>query len=428
MNKDDLIFNSKHIWHPYDSIKNPLPCYPIISAKGIYLTLNNGKKLIDGMSSWWATIHGYNHPRLNQALKNQINRVSHIMFGGIIHPPAISLCKKLISMTHKKLQYVFLADSGSVAIEIAMKMALQYWAKEDSEKKNFLTIKSGYHGDTFSAMSISDPKNSIHRLYRKYLPLHLFAESPKSKFGEKWKKGDIDSFENLIKKNFKKIAAVILEPIVQGAGGMKFYHSKYLKKVKLLCKNYKIPLILDEIATGFGRTGKLFAYEHSKIFPDILCLGKAITGGTLTLSAVLTTKKISEKISNNYPGYLMHGPTFMANPLACAVASENLSILKENIWKKQVSKIYRILSKYLFPIRNHYMVHDIRILGAIAVVECKKEINIKKIQYFFVKNGVWIRPFKKLIYIMPAYIIDKKSLKKIIELIIQSLNYKKFFI
>ncbi|CAL4321884.1 adenosylmethionine--8-amino-7-oxononanoate transaminase [Buchnera aphidicola] len=428
MNKNDLIFNSKHIWHPYDSMENPLPCYPIISAKGIFLTLSNGKKLIDGMSSWWATIHGYNNPRLNNALKNQIKNVSHIMFGGIIHPAAISLCKKLISMTDKKLEHVFLADSGSVAIEIAMKIALQYWKKKDFEKKFFLTIKNGYHGDTFSAMSVSDPTNSMHQLYRNYLPTHFFADSPKSKFGKKWKKNDINSFENLIKKNFKKIAAVILEPIVQGAGGMKFYHPKYLKKVRSFCTDYKIPLILDEIATGFGRTGKLFAYEHANISPDILCLGKAMTGGTLTLSAVLTTKKISKKISNNHPGHLMHGPTFMANPLACAVATENLSILQENKWKKQVSNINKIFSKYLFAIKNHPMVYDVRILGAIAVIDCKKEINIKKIQYFFVQNGVWIRPFKKLIYIMPAYIIDERSLKKLISVMIESLNSRFFFI
>ncbi|WP_343153160.1 adenosylmethionine--8-amino-7-oxononanoate transaminase [Buchnera aphidicola] len=428
MDKNDLIFNSRHIWHPYDSIINPLPCYPIVSAKGVFLTLSNGRKLIDGMSSWWATIHGYNNPRLNQALKNQIKNVSHIMFGGIVHPPAISLCKKLISMTDRKLEHIFLADSGSVAIEIAMKMALQYWKKKDFKKRFFLTIKNGYHGDTFSAMSVSDPENSIHKLYRNYLPIHFFADSPKSKFGGEWIKNDINSFEILIKKNFKKIAAVILEPIVQGAGGMRFYHPTYLKKVRLFCTYYKIPLILDEIATGFGRTGKLFAYEYADVSPDILCLGKAITGGTLTLSAVLTTKKISKKISNNYPGCLMHGPTFMANPLACAVATENLNILQENKWKKQVFNINKILYKYLLPIKNHPMVDDIRILGAIAVIDCKKEINIEKIQQFFVKNGVWIRPFKKLIYIMPAYIIDKKSLKKLISVMIKSLNYYFFFI
>ncbi|MCW5196701.1 adenosylmethionine--8-amino-7-oxononanoate transaminase [Buchnera aphidicola (Pemphigus obesinymphae)] len=428
MNKSDLYFDLQHIWHPYSSMSNPIPCYPIISAKGIYLKLNNGKTIIDGMSSWWSAIHGYNNPRLNQSLKNQIKKMSHVMFGGITHPSAVLLCRKLNEITPKELECIFLCDSGSVAIEVAMKMSLQYWQALGEKRCTFLTIRNGYHGDTFFAMSVSDPTNSIHGLYNHLLPSHLFADAPKCNFGEFWDEKDIYSFSLLIKKNKESIAAVILEPIVQGAGGMKFYHPKYLKKVRYLCDYYKIPLIIDEIATGFGRTGKFFAYKHADIVPDILCIGKALTGGMISLSATITTKKIAHIISNSKANCFMHGPTFMGNPLACAVASENISMLQEKKWKNQVLKIESILKINLLPLQQHPKVLDVRVLGAIGVVECFYTINIKKIQFFFVQNGVWIRPFNKLIYLIPPYIIDSLSLKQLIDTIAKALDNDKFFI
>ncbi|XBC37944.1 MAG: adenosylmethionine--8-amino-7-oxononanoate transaminase [Buchnera aphidicola (Floraphis choui)] len=429
MNKLDLTFDQRHIWHPYSSIINPLPCYLIKSAKGIFLTLENGQQLIDGMSSWWAAIHGYNHPRLNNALKSQINRMSHVMFGGITHYPAISLCRKLIKITPKNLNYIFLSDSGSVSIEVAIKMVLQYWESLGTKKIVFLTIKNGYHGDTFSAISVCDPDSSFHNLYSGFFPTNLFSNSPKCSFYSKWNEQDICSFNNLIEKYKNTIAGVILEPIVQGVGGMKFYHPMFLKKVRLLCNIFDIPLILDEIATGFGRTGKLFAFEYANIVPDILCIGKAMTGGTITLSATLTTKKIAKIISNNKTSKcFMHGPTFMANPLACAVANENIAILQENKWKTQVKNIEKCFRLNLLPLLNHPKVKDVRILGAIGVVECIFVINVANIQRFFVKNGVWIRPFNKIIYLVPPYIIDEKSLKKLIYVISIALDYKHFFI
>jgi len=428
MNQYDIDFDLKHIWHPYSSMINPITCYPIISAKGIFLKLNNGKSLIDGMSSWWSVIHGYNNTRLNKALNKQISKMSHIMFGGLTHPAAITLCRKLIHITPEQLECIFLADSGSVSVEIAMKMSLQYWQSLGENRKVFLTIRNGYHGDTFFAMSVSDPQNSMHSLYKNLLPIHLFADAPKCTFESQWHQDDIYSFNKLIDQYEKKISAVILEPIVQGAGGMKFYHPEYLVQVRKACHDYKIPLIIDEIATGFGRTGKLFAYEHAGIIPDILCLGKSLTGGTMTLSATITTRKIANTISNGQSNCFMHGPTFMGNPLACAVASESINILQEHKWKKQVLGIQKILRYMLYPLKEHPHVFDVRVLGAIGVIECQYLININNIQRFFVENGIWIRPFNNLIYLMPAYIIDKKSLYRLIAVIKKSLDQKQCFI
>ncbi|QCI24363.1 adenosylmethionine--8-amino-7-oxononanoate transaminase [Buchnera aphidicola (Muscaphis stroyani)] len=428
MSQSNIFFDRKHIWHPYSSMVKPLPCYIIKSAKGVYLKLKHGSSIIDGMSSWWSTIHGYNHPILNNALKNQIKKMSHIMFGGITHPSAISLCRKLISLTPKKLDCVFLSDSGSVAIEVAIKMLIQYWRSLGQKRKLFLTIRDGYHGDTFAAMSISDPKNSIHRIYHNFLPKNLFAKSPISAFNKTWNSNDLISFKYLIEKNSSKIAGVILEPIVQGVGGMNFYHPNYLKKIKILCDYYHIPIVFDEIATGFGRTGKLFAFEHANVIPDILCLGKAITGGTITLAATLTSRKIANIISESKIGCFMHGPTYMANPLACAVANANIKMIQTNKWKIQVSNIEKQLCDSLLPLISHPRVIDARVLGAIGVIECSKLINIAMIQKFFVKKGVWIRPFKKLIYIVPPYIINSNQLKMLTDAISVALNNSAFFI
>lgn len=426
MNTIDLLFDKKYIWHPYESITNKHNCLLVTSAKGVFLKLSNGQKIIDGMSSWWSAIHGYNHKQLNQALCIQIKKVSHVMFGGITHKPAISLCRELIEITPKNLDCVFLADSGSVAVEIAIKMVLQYWNSLKINKKKFLTIKNSYHGDTFFAISVSDPLNSYHQIYNNIIPKNIFAESPSLSFKDVWNKIDFKSFKNLMSRNYKKIAGVILEPIVQGAGGMRFYHPNYLKNVRKLCNLYKIPLIIDEIATGFGRTGKLFASEHANVSGDILCLGKALTAGMLTLSAVLTTRHIADVISTGQTKCLMHGPTYMGNPLACAVANKNIQILKENKWQKKVKKIEIELIKNLKGLSNHPKVFDVRILGAIGVIECLYLIKIKKMQSFFIENNVWLKPFRNLIYTTPAYIIDKDSLKKITQVIALSLDTDNF--
>ncbi|AHK20429.1 adenosylmethionine--8-amino-7-oxononanoate transaminase [Yersinia similis] len=413
MTPSDLVFDQQHIWHPYTSMTEPLPCYPVVAAEGVELQLADGRRLIDGMSSWWAAIHGYNHPVLNFAAHQQLDKMSHVMFGGITHPPAVKLCRQLVAMTPPPLECVFLADSGSVSVEVALKMALQYWQAKGERRQRILTLRHGYHGDTFGAMSVCDPQNSMHSLYQGYLAENLFASAPQCGFDDPWDPQDIADFAALITQHASEIAAVILEPVVQGAGGMRIYHPSYLREVRALCDKHQILLIADEIATGFGRTGKLFACEHAQIVPDILCLGKALTGGYLTLSATLTTRTVAETISKGDAGCFMHGPTFMANPLACAVASANLSLLAENSWQQQVSEIEDQLKRELLPLAQEDTVADVRVLGAIGVVEMKKTVNVARLQRSFVEQGVWIRPFGKLIYLMPPYIISQHALTRL---------------
>lgn len=422
MTPDDIAFDLRHIWHPYTSMSNPLPAYPIVSAKGVELTLANGKQLIDGMSSWWAAIHGYNHPELNTAITEQLAAMSHVMFGGITHPPAVALCRKLLAITPAPLECIFLVDSGSVAVEVAIKMALQYWQAKGEKRQRIVALKRGYHGDTFGAMSVCDPDNSMHSLYKGYLPNHLFVEAPKTGFYQPWDATDIDALRTTLAQHHQHIAAVMLEPIVQGAGGMRIYHPEYLTQARALCDEFNVLLIADEIATGFGRTGKLFACEHAGISPDIMCVGKALTGGYMTLSATLTTRHIADTISQGDAGCFMHGPTYMGNPLACAVANASLSLLEQGHWVNQVAQIEDQLKTELLPLKQAKSVKDVRVLGAIGVVEMVEPVNMAKLQKYFVDEGVWIRPFGQLIYIMPPYIISPEKLTKLTQAIEKAVN------
>jgi adenosylmethionine-8-amino-7-oxononanoate aminotransferase len=416
-NESDIIRkDQQYVWHPYSSLTDPIPAYEVTSAEGVYLNLQDGRQLIDGMASWWCAIHGYNHAVLNQAAKDQIDRMSHVMFGGITHSPAVTLCEKLVELTPAGLTKVFLSDSGSVSVEVAIKMAFQYWiSKKQPQKNKLLSLRGGYHGDTFAAMSVCDPQNGMHHIFNQVLPEHYFAPKPQTAFDQPFKKGDIAEFKAIIEAHHQQIAAVILEPIVQGAGGMHFYSPDYLRQVRALCNEYNILLIADEIATGFGRTGKLFACEWAEISPDIMCLGKSLTGGYMTLAATLCSDEVSQGICEGEAGCFMHGPTFMGNPLACSVANASIDLLLSQDWQANVKRIGATFSAELEAFNPLESVATTRCMGAIAVIEMKQAVNLAEIQKKFVEQGLWVRPFGKLVYLMPPFIITDKQIKKLMK-------------
>ncbi|WP_283102735.1 adenosylmethionine--8-amino-7-oxononanoate transaminase [Shewanella abyssi] len=410
----DSDFDQKHLWHPYTSMKNALPTYGVVSAEGVELQLDTGAKLIDGTSSWWACVHGYSHPKIVAAMQQQTQQLSHVMFGGITHRPAIELARMLVDMTSERLTKVFLADSGSIAVEVAMKMALQYWqGKDKPNKQKILTVKSGYHGDTFAAMSVCDPEGGMHTMFGELITKQLFAPAPMTKYAEEFDPAELAAISTIIEDNHQQIAAVLIEPIMQGAGGMRFYHPDYLAALRHLCDKYDLLLILDEIATGFGRTGKLFAYEHANIEADILCLGKALTGGYVSLAATMCSDEVAKGVSESPAGVFMHGPTFMGNPLACSAAIASLELINQQQWQAQVASIESQMKSELADARAFSNVVDVRVLGAVGVLEMNSTLNTAELQRQFVDLGVWIRPFSNLIYIMPPYTISAPQLSQL---------------
>ncbi|MFY9087825.1 adenosylmethionine--8-amino-7-oxononanoate transaminase [Arcobacter aquimarinus] len=414
-----LDIDKTHVWHPYNALPSKTKILPVKRTDKTTIFLETGEELIDGMSSWWSAIHGYNNPKLNEALKKQVDIMPHIMFGGLAHEQASLLCEKLVKLTG--LNSVFLCDSGSVSVEVALKTAILYQKAKNLNKYKFLASKNAYHGDTLGAMSVCDPENSMHSIYGSYLSEHIFTKSPALGFNTDCSK-EIEELEKILEKHHQEIAGFILEPIVQGAGGMRIYNPSYLIKARELCSKYDILLILDEIATGFGHTGKMFAFEHANIKPDIISVGKGLTGGYMTMAAMITSKDVSDTISNSEIGVLMHGPTFMANPLACSVANASIDLLLNSSWQDKVKRIEEIFTEELEKIKGYPLVKDVRNIGAIGVIELKDDCYAQEVQDFCVKNGVWLRPFGKLVYSIVAYTIEEKDLVKIIRTMCEAIK------
>ncbi|HVW30688.1 MAG TPA: adenosylmethionine--8-amino-7-oxononanoate transaminase [Polyangiaceae bacterium] len=407
-----LALDRAFVWHPYDSAVAPLPTYAVESARGVRLRLSGGDELVDGMASWWAAIHGYGVPELNRALTEQAARLSHVMLGGLTHEPVVRLCARLVQLAPEPLTRVFMSDSGSVAVEVAIKMALQYWrGRGEPEKAKLLALRGGYHGDTLGAMSVCDPVTGMHSLFRSVLPAQYFAEPPPVGFREPWDDGAAAGFEATLARHAHELAAVIFEPVVQGAGGMRFHSPEFVRRARELCDQHGVLLILDEIATGFGRTGRLFACEHAAIAPDVLCVGKALTGGVMSLAATLCTEEVARGVCAAAPHALMHGPTFMGNPLACAVALASIDLLLASPWRERVARIEAQLERELSPCRDLPGVADVRVLGAIGVVELRRAVDMRAVVPAFVERGAWVRPFGKLVYTMPPFVIDEADLK-----------------
>jgi len=417
---DWLALDRAHVWHPYSVPGADLPVYPVQSAHGVRLRLADGRELIDGMASWWCAIHGYNHPVLNAAVQRQLADMAHVMFGGLTHRPAVELARQLVALTPEPLQAVFFADSGSVSVEVAMKLALQYWqARGQPGKRRFLTPRGGYHGDTLGAMSVCDPVTGMHTLFSGVLPQQIYIEAPPAGFETVCTDADMAPLAAALERHAHEAAALILEPVVQGAGGMRFYPPGYLQRARALCDAHGVLLIVDEIATGFGRSGRLFACEHAAISPDILCLGKALTGGYLTLAATLTTREIADTIRESPPGVFMHGPTFMGNPLACAVALASIRLLLESPWQSRIRALDAGLRAGLQPCVAMPQVREVRVLGAIGVVELHAPVDMKRVQPRFVERGVWVRPFGRLVYLMPPYVIGEEDLAALTQAVVE---------
>ncbi|GLY78239.1 adenosylmethionine--8-amino-7-oxononanoate transaminase [Actinoallomurus iriomotensis] len=411
MSADELLaFDREHIWHPYSPMPATTPVHPVVAARGVRLTLADGRELVDGMASWWAAIHGYRHPVLDAAVTGQLRDMAHVMFGGLTHPAAVRLARLLVSLTPEPLTKVFFADSGSVAVEVAIKMALQYQrSRGRASKSRLMTVRGGYHGDTFGAMAVCDPVGGMHHLFADLLPRHVFAPPPPGAYEPEY----AAELTRLVATHADELAAIIVEPVVQGAGGMRFYDPAWLGLLRSLADEHDVLLIFDEIATGFGRTGTFFACEHAGVSPDIMCVGKALTGGYLTLAAALCTDRVARGISEGEAGVLMHGPTYMANPLACAVAVASIELLRERDWRAEVATVEKGLTEGLEPARALPGVRDVRVLGAIGVIEMEEEVDVAAVQEAVMREGVWLRPFRNLIYTMPPYVTDPDDVNRI---------------